>query len=81
VADGYRKGSVGNAADQTHTSTVVAYMAAADRRDAVAVANSLKLSRGAVQPIDPTTKATVCPPSQACASQVVVIVGTDLAQQ
>jgi hypothetical protein len=82
AADGYRQGSTPtNAADQTHTSTIVAYMAPADRRDAVVVANSLKLKPSAVQLVDPTTKATVCPPAQACTSRVVVTVGTDLAQQ
>ncbi len=80
VAAGYRKGSVTNASDQTHTSTIVAYVAPADRREALAVATSLKLNRSAVQAIDPTTKATACPPAQACASTVVVTVGTDLAQ-
>jgi LytR cell envelope-related transcriptional attenuator len=81
LSDGYRKGSVANAADQTHTSTVVAYMTSADRRDALAVATSLKLGRGAVQLVDPTTKATVCPPGQACTTAVAVTVGTDLAHQ
>jgi len=82
LADGYRKGSTpANAADQTHTSTIVAYMASADRRDALAVANSLKLGASAVQLVDPTTKATVCPPAQACTTRVVVTVGKDLSQQ
>ncbi|MBV9606122.1 MAG: LytR C-terminal domain-containing protein [Solirubrobacterales bacterium] len=82
AADGYQKGSKPtNAADQTHTSTIVAYMAAADRPGALAVAKSLKLGPSAVQPIDPTTKATVCPPGQPCASTVVVTVGTDQAHQ
>jgi hypothetical protein len=80
-ADGYRKGSVANASDQTHISTIVAYMTPADRRDAVAVATSLKLGPAAVQLVDPTTKATVCPPAQACTSRVVVTVGKDLASQ
>jgi hypothetical protein len=81
-ADGYQKGSnPTNAADQTHTSTIVAYMAPAYRRDAIAVANSLKLSSGAVQLVDPTSKATVCPPAQACTTRVVVTVGQDLAHQ
>jgi hypothetical protein len=70
-----------NAADQTHTSTIVAYMTPADRRDAVAVANSLKLAASAVQLVDPTTKATVCPPAQPCTSAVVVTVGQDLSHQ
>lgn len=81
VRDGYKKGSVANASDQTHTTTVVAYMTPAERRDALAVAKSLKLNAAAVQPVDPTTKATACPPSQACTSAVVVTVGTNLAQQ
>lgn len=82
LADGYQKGtSPANASDQTHTSTIVAYMAPTYRRDALAVANSLKLSRSAVQAVDPNTKATVCPPAQACTSRVVVTVGTDLAHQ
>jgi hypothetical protein len=82
AADGYKKGSTPtNASDQTHTSTIVAYMAAADRREALAVATSLKLSRSTVQLVDPITKATVCPPAQACPSAVVVTVGQDLAHQ
>lgn len=82
AADGYKGGSKPtNAADQTHTSTIVAYMAAADRRDALAVANSLKLGKNSVQLVDPNTKSTVCPPAQACTSAVVVTVGQDLAQQ
>jgi cell division septation protein DedD len=77
--DGYQKGiKPTNAADQTHTSTIVAYMTSADRRDAVAVARSLKLSPSAVQPVDSNTKLTVCPPSQPCTTRVVVTVGQDL---
>jgi LytR cell envelope-related transcriptional attenuator len=80
TTDGYRNGSKpANAVDQTHTSTIVAYLAPADRRDAVAVAKSLNLGASAVQPVDAATKATVCPPGQACTSAVVVTVGTDLA--
>jgi hypothetical protein len=79
TADGYQKGiKPTNAADQTHTSTIVAYMTSADRRDAVAVARSLKLASSAVQPVDATTKATVCPPAQPCTTRVVVTVGQDL---
>jgi hypothetical protein len=82
TADGYREASKpATAADQTHTSTIVAYMTPADRRDAVAVANSLKLGPSAVQPVDATTKATVCPPAQTCTTRVVVTVGQDLAHQ
>ena len=81
IADGYRKGAVTNASDQTQTATVVAYMTPADKRDALAVATALKLRRSAVQPIDPNTKAIACPPSQPCSSAVVVTTGRDLAAQ
>jgi hypothetical protein len=81
TADGYRKGAVTNASNQTQTGSVVAYMAPADRRDALAVATALKLGQSSVQQIDANTKAIACPPSQACPSAVVVTVGTDLAQQ
>jgi hypothetical protein len=80
TTDGYRKGAVTNFSDQTQTTSVVAYMTPADRPDALAVAASLKLSRGVVQLIDQNTKAIACPPSQACTSAVVVTIGHDLAQ-
>ena len=80
-ADGYRKGAVTNASDQTRTTSVVAYMAPADRRDALAVAAALKLARATVQPIDASTKAIACPPTKACTSAVVVTIGRDLATQ
>ncbi|MBV9804199.1 MAG: LytR C-terminal domain-containing protein [Solirubrobacterales bacterium] len=81
ISDGYRKGAVTNASNQTQTSSVVAYMAPGYRRDALAVATALKLGQTSVQQIDANTKAIACPPSQACPSAVVVTVGTDLAQQ
>jgi LytR cell envelope-related transcriptional attenuator len=80
TAVGYREGSKpADASNQTQATTVVAYMAPADRIGALAVANTLKLGKASVQPIDATTKQIVCPPSQACTSTVVVIVGKDLA--
>jgi LytR cell envelope-related transcriptional attenuator len=81
TADGYHKGSVANASIQQQASTIVAYMAPADRADAMAVAKSLKLSSAAVRLVDPATKATVCPSAQTCTTTVVVTVGQDLAQQ
>jgi hypothetical protein len=56
-------------------------MTSADRRDALAVAASLKLPASSVQLIDASTKAVACPPGQACKSAVVVTVGRDLATQ
>jgi hypothetical protein len=81
AGDGYRAGVHENASDQTQTTSVVAYMTPADRADALAVASSLKLSRAAVQAINPSTKAIACPPNQACTSAVVVTAGQDLAAQ
>jgi LytR cell envelope-related transcriptional attenuator len=81
IADGYRKGGVANASDQTQASTVVAYMEPVFRRDALAVATSLKLPTSSVQLIDANTKAIACPPNQPCTSAVVVTVGKNLATQ
>ena len=81
VADGYLKGAVTNASDQTQTTSVVAYMAPTYRRDALAVAAALRLKRASVQLIDASTKAIACPPTKACTSAVVVTIGRDLATQ
>jgi hypothetical protein len=75
---GYKQGTVATASDQTRTTTVVAYMPDG-RTDALHVAKSLKLKLAAVQALDPATKAVACPPGQTCAANVVVTVGTDLA--
>jgi hypothetical protein len=75
---GYKQGKVATASDQTRTATVVAYMPG-HKREALAVANSLKLGPASVQPVDPSTLAVACPTSTACTAQVVVTVGTDLA--
>lgn len=80
-AEGYRKGDVNNASDQTQATSVVAYMTPADKRDALAVAASLKLRRSTVRAIDVNTRAIACPPNQACSSAVVVTIGRDLASQ
>ncbi|HEY1508362.1 MAG TPA: LytR C-terminal domain-containing protein [Solirubrobacteraceae bacterium] len=74
---GYKQGRVATASDQTRTATIVAYLPG-DKRDALAVAQSLKLGPASVQPIDPSTQAVACPGSTTCTSQVIVTVGTDL---
>ena len=75
---GYKQGTVTNAADQTMTSTVVAYLPG-HRNDALHVAASLKLSASSVQAIDSSTQAVACPPPGNCTSAVVVTVGSNLA--
>jgi hypothetical protein len=81
IADGYRKGAVANASDQTRTTTVIQYLPR-DQRDALAVATALKLRQAAVQPIDSATQKIACSASPlGCTSAVFVTVGRDLATQ
>lgn len=76
---GYKQGiTPANAANQTQTTTVVAYLPG-QRAAAVHVATALKLSASAVQPIDSQTQQIACPQASACAVNVVVTVGQDLA--
>jgi hypothetical protein len=77
-ADGYKQGDVATAANQTQTSTVVAFLPGA-RTDALHVATALKLGPASVQPIDSSTQSVACPPPSACTANVVVTVGQDLA--
>jgi hypothetical protein len=76
---GFRQGTIGDAAQQTYTSSVVAYMPG-HRSDALAVAHSLKLKPSDVQPVDSTTQAVACP-STPCSATVVVTAGADLASR
>jgi hypothetical protein len=77
---GYKQGTVANAADQTSTATIVAYLPG-HRSAALRVASALKLGSGAVQPVDASTQQVACPAGAACAANVVVTVGADLASQ
>ena len=77
AGDGYKEGTIATATDQTHASTVVAYLPGF-KRDAQAVATSLKLGPSTVQPVDQSTQAVACPPPAACNANVVVTVGSDL---
>lgn len=80
--DGYRTQKPADAPLQTHTTSVVAYMTAADRPAALAVASSLKLGAASVQAVDPSTKTVACSASPPpCAAAVVITVGQDLAGQ
>lgn len=80
ATSGYREGKVATAANQTVTSTVVAYLPGArNRTDAMHVATALKLKRTAVTPIDQATQQVACPPPTTCTANVVVTVGQDLA--
>jgi hypothetical protein len=80
ASSGYKEGRVATAANQTETSTVVAYLPGAkNRTDAMHVATALNLKPTAVQPIDQGTQQVACPPPGACGANVVVTVGQDLA--
>ena len=81
-AEGFRKGAVTNATNQTQTTTVVAYAAPANRTDALAVAQYLKLKASSVQAVNSATKQVACSASPAgCTSLVYVTVGSDLSAQ
>jgi hypothetical protein len=89
---GYKEGTIATAADQTHATTIVAYLAG-HQADARAVAAALKLKSSAVQPIDQQAMGVACPAGgttstagtsstpagSACTADVVVTVGSDLA--
>jgi hypothetical protein len=80
AAVGYKKGQILTASNQTVTSTVVAYLpGSTNRADALHVAKALHLRRSAVAPINQDARAVACPPPAACAANVVVTVGSDLA--
>jgi hypothetical protein len=77
---GYKKGAIATAANQTETSTIVAYLpGSTNRTDAIHVAGALKLTSSRVQPIDQSTQQVACPPPASCNANVVVTVGQDLA--
>jgi hypothetical protein len=75
---GFKQGAIATASDQTQTATVVGYLPG-HRKDALAVAASLKLGSASVQPVDQSNEAVACPPPAACAANVIVTVGSDLA--
>jgi hypothetical protein len=77
-AAGYKQGTIATASDQTETATVVGYLPG-HRKDALAVAASLKLGSASVQPVDQSNQAVACPPPGSCTANVVVTVGSDLA--
>jgi hypothetical protein len=82
AARGYRTGTIATAANQTETTTVVAYLSGkGDHSDALHVARALGLSRSALRPVDQSTLQVACPTSSACPANVVVTVGSDLAGQ
>ena len=76
-AEGFKKGTIANAADQTQSTTSVQYLPGA-QRDAAAVAKALKLGASSVQPIAADTQALACPQTTPCNADVVVTVGSAL---
>jgi hypothetical protein len=79
LAGGYKQGTIATAANQTETSTVVAYLPGkTNRTDALHVAAALGLRSSSVRPVDQPTLQVACPTSTSCAN-VVVTVGADLA--
>jgi len=77
-ATGYRIVLTGNAPSQTQTSTLVEYLAASERADALAVARTLGLSARNVAPAASSDRAVACQGTGACQEKVIVVVGQDL---
>ena len=75
TGQGFKQGAVTNASDQARSATIISYFPD-HRRDAVAVRSALKA--GAIEPVDDTTRAIVCPDASNCNDSVVVTVGSDL---
>jgi LytR cell envelope-related transcriptional attenuator len=75
---GYKQGTEGNAPEQTHTTTIVAYLPGF-KRDAEAVARTLKLGPSVVAPVDQNTQSVACAGANPCTANVVVTVGANLA--
>ena len=80
LALGFVKGAVTTAADQTRTSTTVAYIPGA-RPQALAVARALKLGASSVAPVDQGTRTVACGGVSTCTASVMVTVGSNLASQ
>jgi hypothetical protein len=76
----FKHGYIGNAADQTHSTTTVQYLPGnANRLAALAVAQKLGVPAAAVTPIDASTQSLACPSTATCPpTGVVVTVGADL---
>jgi hypothetical protein len=77
---GYKLGVTTNATDQTHTTTIVAYLPGF-KQDAAAVAKSLKVSPSTVQPVDQPTQQIACQNPGPCSVNVIVTVGSDLSNR
>jgi hypothetical protein len=68
----------GDATNNTHSTTVVAYLPG-HRAAALAVARRLGLTAASVQAIDQGTEIVACAGATPCTVDVVVTVGSDLA--
>jgi hypothetical protein len=80
AARGYREGLIATASNQTVATTEVAYLPGRlNRLYALHVARALDLKPEAVVPIDQSARAVACPPPGTCTANVVVTVGSDLA--
>jgi hypothetical protein len=78
---GYKQGTVANAAVQTHTGTIVAYLRG-QRAAAVHVAKALDVSQRSIEAADHDAigmcSASAAGGSGSCSADVIVTVGTDL---
>jgi hypothetical protein len=78
TGSGYKEGALATAANQSQSTTVVGYLPGF-KHDATKVATALKLSAANVQPVAQSAQTVACPPPGACHANVIVTVGSDLA--
>jgi hypothetical protein len=79
--DGYTEGLTTNAANQLHTTSIVAYEPG-KKAAALHVAKALGLSKSTVAPVDSAAQTIACASSSTpCTADVVVTVGADLANK
>jgi hypothetical protein len=77
--DGYKGTATQNASETGVTTTIVGYTATGARNDALAVAKSLNLSQSSVQAVSQGDRTKICG-TTTCTTQVIVTLGSDLAQ-
>jgi hypothetical protein len=75
---GFQQGKTANFSSSTLTTTTIGFVPG-NRPQALAVAKALKVKYSNVVQVNPTTKQLVCPATGACADDVFVVLGTDLA--
>lgn len=78
TARGFKEATLATATNESLAKTTVGYLPS-HRNDALAVAHALRLPAGAVHEVMHSSLVLVCPSVTACAADVVVTAGSDIA--